>query len=117
MRVVLGDAVRAYTAVKEYQPKRFLFVVHREQIAKKAMESFKKVIGGSDRLYGMLSGDRQDIQAKYIFSTIQTVSQDKILAQLSSNYFDYILIDEAHRSAAPSYQKIMHHFKPDFGWE
>lgn len=101
-------------AVKEYQPKRFLFVVHREQIAKKAMESFKKVIGGSGRLYGMLSGDRQDTQAKYIFSTIQTVSQDKILDQLPSNYFDYILIDEAHRSAAPSYQKIMHHFKPDF---
>lgn len=58
-------------AVKEYQPKRFLFVVHREQIAKKAMESFKKVIGGSERLYGMLSGDRQDTQAKYIFSTIK----------------------------------------------
>src|SRR5699024_6782710 len=109
-----GKAYLGAIAVKEYQPKRFLFVVHREKIDKNAIESFKKVIGGSGRLYGMLSGDRQDTQAKYIFSTIQTVSQDKILDQLPSNYFDYILIDEAHRSAAPSYQKIMHHFKPDF---
>ena len=37
-----------------------------------------------------------------------------MLASLAEDEFDYILIDEAHRAAAPSYQKILAHFKPQF---
>ena len=43
---------------------------------------------------------------KYLFGTIQTLSQDKVLAELEPKEFDYILIDEAHRVAAPTYQKF-----------
>ena len=101
-------------AVREYRPKKFLYLVHREQIAKKSLESFYKVIGGSRKDYGLLTGNRHDLNKKYLFGTIQTLSQDKILAELDSKEFDYILIDEAHRVAAPTYQKILEHFTPKF---
>lgn len=101
-------------AVKAYRPKRFLYVVHRRQIAEKSLQSFYRVIGGERSDYGILSGNMHDLNKKYLFATVQTLSQDKILQQLSQNYFDYILIDEAHRAAAPSYQKILQHFKPKF---
>lgn len=101
-------------AVKEYKPKKFLYLVHREQIAKKALESFYRVIGGKKSDYGLLTGNRHDFDKKYLFGTVQTVSQEQILEQLDPEEFDYILIDEAHRVAAPTYQKILNHFAPKF---
>lgn len=101
-------------AVKEYKPKEFLYLVHREQIAKKALESFYRVIGGKKSDYGLLTGNKHDFDKKYLFGTVQTVSQEQILEQLDPEEFDYILIDEAHRVAAPTYQKILNHFAPKF---
>ena len=101
-------------AVKDFQPHRFLYVVHREQIARKSLASFRRVIGGPTRDYGLLTGDHHDLGAKYLFATIQTLSQPDTLAQLPATIFDYILIDEAHRVAAPSYQRVMDHFRPQF---
>lgn len=101
-------------AVKNFKPRRFLYVVHRQQIAKKALASFKKVIGGSPSDYGILSGNHHDLNKKYLFATIQTLSQDHVLKELSKEEFDYILIDEAHRVAAKSYRKIMNYFEPQF---
>ena len=37
-----------------------------------------------------------------------------MLQQFDPDEFDYILIDEAHRAASPSYQKILNYFRPDF---
>lgn len=101
-------------AVKEYRPRRFLYLVHRAQIAKKARNSFYQVIGGNEKDFGLLSGNHHDLNAKYLFATIQTMSQDGILEKIVPDEFDYILIDEAHRAAAPSYQKIINYFKPKF---
>ena len=101
-------------AVKEFKPKKFLYVVHREQIAKKALESFYQVIGGKRSDYGMLTGKKHELNKKYLFATVQTLSQEHILEEFSQESFDYILIDEAHRVAAPSYQKVMEYFEPEF---
>lgn len=101
-------------AVKKYKPKKFLYLVHREQIAKKALASFYRVIGGDKNDYGLLTGSKHDFNKKYLFGTVQTVSQEQMLGQLDLKEFDYILIDEAHRVAAPTYQKILNHFAPKF---
>lgn len=101
-------------AVKEYKPKKFLYLVHREQIAKKALASFYRVISGNKNDYGLLTGSKHDFNKKYLFGTVQTVSQEQMLGQLDPKEFDYILIDEAHRVAAPTYKKILNHFAPKF---
>ena len=101
-------------AVKNYRPRRFLYVVHREQIARKSLASFQRVIGGSASDYGLLTGNQRDWQVKYLFATVQTLSQPSVLAKLRRDEFDYILIDEAHRAAAPSYQRVFKHFNPQF---
>ncbi|KGG54732.1 DUF3427 domain-containing protein [Lactobacillus sp. wkB10] len=101
-------------AVKDFKPHKFLYVVHREQIAKKALKSFYQVIGGKSSDYGLLTGHKHQIDCKYVFATVQTLSQTDILDSLEATTFDYILIDEAHRAAAPSYQRIFAKFKPQF---
>lgn len=101
-------------AVKENQPQKFLYVVHREQVARKAMQSFSQVIGGPQKNFGLISSQHHDFSPRYLFATVQTLSQKKILEKLSPQMFDFILVDEAHRAAAPSYQRLMDHFKPKF---
>nr|WP_025021765.1 DEAD/DEAH box helicase [Ligilactobacillus hayakitensis] len=101
-------------AVKNYAPQRFLFVVHRQQIAKAALESFYRVLGGNRSDYQLLSGTQKNFEAKYTFATIQTLSQDDVLQKYQADAFDYIIIDEAHRSAAKSYQKVMGYLTPKF---
>ena len=99
--------------VKAYNPKKFLFIVHRRNIAENAMKSFKKIFGDC-RSMGIYSGNEREIDADFIFSTIQTISRDEHLHQFDQRHFDYIVIDETHRAGAESYQKILNHFKPKF---
>lgn len=98
---------------RNVNPNRLLFVVHREQIARNAMESFKHVFG-EERTFGMYTGNRQDKEADFIFSTIQTLSKEYHYTQFEPNTFDYIIYDEAHHIGAESYQRILDYFIADF---
>ncbi len=100
--------------VLNYQPRRFLFIVHREQILNDAVISYKNILREDAEQFGVLSGNRRETEAKYLFATIQMISKDKWLEHFGKDYFDYILIDEAHRSGASSYKKVIDYFKPDF---
>ncbi|WMW21824.1 DEAD/DEAH box helicase [Methanolobus mangrovi] len=99
--------------VKAYNPKKFLFVVHRRNIVDDAIKSFKRIFGES-RSMGIYSGNEREINADFIFSTIQTISRDEHLHQFDQRHFEYIVVDETHRAGAESYQKIFNHFKPKF---
>jgi hypothetical protein len=49
-----------------------------------------------------------------VFSTIQTISKENHLDNFSKDHFDYIIIDETHRSGADSYLRLIEHFEPKF---
>lgn len=99
--------------VAQVNPKRMLFLVHRRNIAQKAMESYQSILP-NNKEFGLYSGSTKDTNADYLFSTVQTFSREEHLTKFPPNYFDYIVIDETHRASASSYQKIMNHFKPSF---
>ncbi|MBS4058869.1 MAG: DUF3427 domain-containing protein [Bacteroidetes bacterium] len=98
---------------KEFNPKKLLFVVHRLTIAKDALNTFRKVFG-SDKTMGLYSGNRRELDCDFVFSTIQTVSKSGHLNSFSKNHFDYIIIDETHRSGADSYLRLIDYFQPKF---
>ena len=98
---------------KRVNPKRLLFVVHRENITRASLRSYRRIFG-RDVEMGILSGNSKDVEARFLFSTVQTLSKSDILAQFAPDHFDYIVIDEVHRSGSKSYEKILKHFKPKF---
>lgn len=99
--------------VQQFKPKKFLFIVHRRTIAEEAMKTFKTLLG-SDIKMGMYSGSDREMDADYLFSTVQTISKQEHLNKFDPSHFDYIVIDETHRAGADSYQRIMEHFTPKF---
>ena len=108
-----GKTYLAAFELRNFNPKKALFIVHREQIAKQALNSFQNVFGDT-RSMGILSGTKKEIDKDIIFCTIQTLSKENIFQNFSKNEFDYIIIDEVHKAGAISYQKIVDYFKPKF---
>lgn len=101
--------------VQSYKPKRFLYVVHREQILQKSLNSFYHVIGGNLSDYGIYSGNHQEgLTAKYVFATVQTLAEDNNLRKFAQDSFDYILFDEAHHLGASQELKVFKYFRPKF---
>lgn len=99
--------------VQVFKPKKFLFIVHRLTIAKEAMKTFKALLGNDIRM-GLYSGQQRELEADYIFSTVQTISKQEHLDKFDPSHFNYIVIDETHRAGADSYKRIMEYFTPDF---
>ena len=99
--------------VRNFNPKKMLFLAHREQILKQALESYQDVLGDNISA-GILSGSNKEYDVDYLFSTVQMMSKQETLERYLPEYFDYICIDETHRSGADSYQKIIQYFKPKF---
>lgn len=99
--------------VKAVEAKTFLFIVHRGNIANKAMETFKSIFG-TTRTMGVFSGNKKELGAEFIFSTVQTISKPENLELFNKDHFDYIVIDETHRAGAESYKRVLDYFKPTF---
>lgn len=89
---------------------RGLVIGHREEIVYQNRDKIIK--------YGGLScdiemGDQQSLEmlpSKVISATVQTLSSLKRLEKFNPQLFDYLIIDEAHHSPAPSYRKLINYF-------
>ncbi|WP_426112435.1 DUF3427 domain-containing protein [Massilia sp. PWRC2] len=109
-----GKTILSALDVRAYAPKRMLFIVHREQILDRAIFEFKRVLGANDSDFGKFVGGKQEIERRYVFASIQSLSRPGVLEALAPDSFEYILIDEVHRAGAASYRKVIEHFKPAF---
>ena len=105
-----GKTYLAAFDVRQCKPKRMLYLVHRQQILVKSMESFQKVLGCPDEELGLFTGTSKQQDRKYVFATVQTMGRADALAQFKPDEFDYILLDEVHHVGAKTYQQIMNHF-------
>lgn len=107
-----GKTYMAAFDVLSYSPKKVLFIVHREEILRAAEKTFKQLAKNKRKSMGLLTGTSKDLASDYLFATIQ--SMDRNLDKFNSRDFDYIVIDEAHHSASPSYQRVIEYFNPEF---
>jgi len=109
-----GKTMLSALDVRAFNPSRTLFIAHREQILDRTIEEFQAILGDTNSDYGKLTGASKQIGSKYVFATIQSLSQPELLRNIPTDLFDYIIIDEAHRSGAESYKRVIDHFKPKF---
>ncbi len=100
---------------EEHRQARLLFVVHREKILKQALSTFRSVM--VDNNFGdYWSGNHKPnshMGMSHLFVTVQTLGNhwDEFLKN-GADYYDYIVIDEAHHSQAGGYREIFSRFTP-----
>ncbi len=110
-----GKTYASAFALKNENPGKALFIVHRELIAKQAMKSYRKVFGGSKKL-ALLSGNSKEYDADILFATMSMMAKPETFDYMKEHniHYDWICIDEVHRAGSDSYQRIMNWFEPDF---
>lgn len=90
----------------------FLFIAHREEILKQAQSAYRGVLKNSS--FGELwVGNHKPSSYKHLFTSIQSLNNQLTSLGLSSNYYDYIVIDEVHHIAASSYRSVLEYFSPE----
>lgn len=109
-----GKTILGALAVRSANPKKFLFLVHTEQILDRAMLDFQKALGAGPEEFGKFAGSSRELRKRYTFATIASLSRPENLYKLSQDYFDFIIVDEVHRSEAVTYVRIIEHLRPDF---
>ncbi|GHD13841.1 helicase [Zhihengliuella salsuginis] len=109
-----GKTILSALDVRAYQPKRMLFVVHREQILDRTIEEYQRVLGGAASDYGKLAGSAKELDRRFVFATVQTLSQTDVLQGIAPDAFDYVIVDEAHRAGAATYKRVLDHLSPSF---
>ncbi len=89
--------------------KTVLFLSHRLEHLTQARETFRKVygLGAKTRL---VYGDSREVSADLVFATVQSAVDSKLLERR----FDYVIVDEFHHAAAPSYRRLLDQLQPRF---
>lgn len=49
-----------------------------------------------------------------LFASIQTLGQSRHLERFPPDHFDYVVVDEFHHAAAPTYRRLLQHLRPRF---
>ena len=92
-------------------PCRLLFVAHREEILKQSLYTFRGVL--KDANFGeMFVGAYKPESIEHLFISIQTFNSQDFTQKTRPDFYDYIIVDEFHHAAAPTYQKLLTYYKP-----
>lgn len=97
--------------VQRFQAKRVLFVAHRQRILEASLASFERVLGNAYS-YDLYRGNMAKPASTCVFAMVGSLS--KHLELFDPQEFDYIIIDEAHRTGANSYLRVLDYFTPTF---
>lgn len=91
------------------QGKRVLILAHRGELLAQAADKLYKTTG----LKSAVEKAEQSCLGSFYRVTVgsvQTLMREKRLKGFSANYFDTIIIDEAHHAISESYQNVLRHF-------
>lgn len=92
-------------------PCKLLFVAHREEILKQSLYTFRAVL--KDPNFGeIFVGGHKPQSINNLFISIQTFQAQDFSSKTDSSFYDYIVVDEFHHAAAPSYKKLLSYYKP-----
>lgn len=97
--------------LKKNRQAKLLFVAHREEILKQSIACFRGVL--KDANFGNLFvGSYKPDSLENLFVSVQTFNSQDLTSITSPEYYDYIIVDEFHHAAAPTYQKLLTYYKP-----
>lgn len=93
------------------KPCRLLFVAHREEILTQSIYTFRAVL--KDANFGELFvGKNKPDSLDNLFLSVQTFNSQNFTEKTTADFYDYIIVDEFHHAAAPTYQKLLEYYNP-----
>ena len=89
--------------------KRVLILAHRGELLEQAADKIAKTTGLG---CATEKAEQSSLNTWYriVVGSVQTLMREKRLNQFDRDYFDVIIIDEAHHCISDSYQKVLQYF-------
>ena len=95
---------------QEWGEARLLFVAHRNEILTQSLSTFRAVLRTGD--FGDLwTGTETPTQDRHLFASVQKLSRVD-LDRVDPAHFDVLILDEFHHAEAPTYARLLEHFRP-----
>lgn len=88
---------------------RVLILAHRGELLDQAADKLKKTTGLNSAVEKAESSCLGS-WFRVVVGSVQTLMREKRLGQFPGDYFNTIIIDEAHHCISDSYQKVLEHF-------
>ena len=88
---------------------RVLILAHRGELLDQAADKLKKTTGLNSAVEKAESSCLGS-WFRVVVGSVQTLMREKRLGQFPEDYFNTIIIDEAHHCISDSYQKVLEHF-------
>jgi superfamily II DNA or RNA helicase len=91
---------------------KLLFLAHRKEILEQAQDTFRQVLGDGnfgEPLYDGMQPERHD----YLFCSVASFNSRKLIDQFGADYWDFVILDEAHHGKASSYRDILNRLQPE----
>ena len=109
--VISAFDYKRYCRINPGKPNRLLFVAHREEILKQSLACFQAVL--RDQNFGdLFVGGFRPESLDHLFISIQTFQSQALFEKTSPEFYDFIIVDEFHHAAAPTYQKLLTYYQP-----
>ena len=91
--------------------KNVLFLADRTELVGQARSNYENLLP-SESMTSLSDDDVPDLEARFVFSTYQTMINyiNEVDVKFSVGHFDLIIIDEAHRSVFGKYGAIFQYF-------
>ena len=90
---------------------RLLFVAHRKELLEQARFTFRNVL--RDETFGeLLAEGAKPTSYDHLFATIQSLDGRAEIAALDPRFWQFVVIDEFHHAAAPSYRALLDRLQP-----
>lgn len=89
---------------------RVLVLAHRGELLDQASDKLEKSTGLKTATE---KAEQTSIGSffRVVVGSVQTMMREKRLSQFPANYFDTIVVDEAHHCISEGYQRVLHHFE------
>lgn len=87
-----------------------LYIAHREDILSQSLGAFRAVLRDGDFGELHVGGARAD-SWRHVFASVQALAKRE-LNEIHPERFEYVVVDEFHHAEAPTYSRLLGHFKP-----
>lgn len=109
--VISAFDYKRFSRENKNRPTRLLFVAHRREILLQSLKCFRGIL--RDNNFGeVFYGDNRPERFDHLFISIQTFNSQEFKQATSPDYYDFIIVDEFHHAAAPSYQELLSYYQP-----
>lgn len=112
--VISAFDYRRFCNKNKEQSHKLLFIAHRKEILEQSIKTYRSVL--NDANFGDLwvSDYKPTNGLDNLFLSVDMFASrwEETFSKLQPDYYDYIVIDEAHHSTAKSYRELFNHFKP-----